>query len=100
MHVLVHIDLDQGLGPIGAWGVSRHGLRHFYPESLDVTIPARARDLMAQRDLDTSVAEWMNLIAGTDPNPLDSWALIDVKDSDPLPTVLAEYRRTWVAASD
>lgn len=99
MHVLVHIDLDQGLGPIGAWGISPNGLRHFYPESLDVTIPARARELMAQRDPDVSVEEWMDLIADADPTPLDTWALIDVKDCDPLPVVLAEYRRTWVAAA-
>jgi hypothetical protein len=99
MHVLVHIDLDQGLGPIGAWGYSKYGLRHFYPESLDVEISARARNLMAQRDNDTPVTEWMDLIADADPTPLDSWRVIEADDNDPLPIVLSDFRRTWMAST-
>lgn len=98
MHVLVHI--DQGLGPIGAWGYLNGRLRHFYPESLDTHIPARARDLMAQRTLDVSVPDWMDLIAETGPNPLDDYATVIVNDTDPLPRVLAEYRRIWNEPSD
>lgn len=96
-HVLVHIDLDQGLGPIGAWGYNGRNLRHFYPESLDAAIAARARELMAQRTPDVTVADWMDLIADADPNPLDSYEAFDVDDELSLPTILAEYRRTWVA---
>lgn len=97
MHVLIQIDLDQGLGPIGVWGFNAGRLKHFYPESLDASISARARELMAQRSLDISVPEWMDLIADTDPNPLDSFETVIVNDSDPLPLVLAEYRRLWNA---
>lgn len=99
MHVLVHIDIDQGLGPIGAWGFDGR-LTHFYPESLDTAISARARELMAQRDADVTVPEWMDLIAEADPNPLDQFEHLEVNDTDPLPLVLAEYRRIWNSTSD
>jgi hypothetical protein len=99
MHVLVHIDLDQGLGPIGAWGFNGQ-LKHFYPESLDPAISARARELMAQRTPDISVPDWMDLIADSDPNPLDSFHTGDVNDGDSLPVVLAEYRRIWNSTTD
>lgn len=94
MHVLVHIDIEQGLGPIGAWGFDGR-LRHFYPESLDTAISARARNLMAQRDADVSVPDWMDLIADSDPTALDQFEYLEVSDSEPLPLILAEYRRIW-----
>lgn len=99
-HVLVHIELDQGLGPVGAWGYNDGRLRHFYPESLDTRIAARARDLMAQRTLDVSVPDWMDLIADTEPTPLDQYATVIVNDTDALPRVLADYRRIWNEPSD
>jgi hypothetical protein len=95
MHVLVHIELDQGLGPIGAWGYNSGRLRHFYPESLDTCIPARARELMAQRTLDVSVPDWMDLIVDAVSSPLDQFATVVVNDTDALPGVLAEFRRIW-----
>jgi hypothetical protein len=97
-HVLVHI--DQGLGPIGAWSYSTDGrLRHFYPESLDVGISGRARLLMAQRDQDISVPDWMDFLAGIDPTMLDEYQALEVDDGIALATVVAEARRAW-AASD
>lgn len=96
MHVLVHIDLDQGLGPIGAWGYDGK-LTHFYPESLDTAISARARELMAARSLDVTVPEWMELIADTDPTTMDQFETVEVNDTDALPHVLAEYRKVWNA---
>jgi hypothetical protein len=100
MHVLVHIDLDQGLGPIGAWGYRNGKLRHFYPESLDIHIPARARDLMAQRTLDVTVPDWMEFIADAVPKGADQYATVIVNDTDSLPKVLAEYRRIWNEPTD
>lgn len=97
-HVLVHI--DQGLGPIGAWSYKNGNLRHFYPESLDVGISARARELMAQRDTDVSVQDWMDLIADTDPTMLDEFETFEVDDNLSLPSILAEYRRSWTTAAD
>jgi hypothetical protein len=95
-HVLVHI--DQGLGPIGAWSYSKEGrLSHFYPESLDVAISGRARLLMAHRTLDVSVPEWMDFIADSDPTLLDEYQTTQVSDGDALTTVLADFRRSWVA---
>lgn len=99
MHVLVHIDHDQGLGPIGIWGFNGQ-LKHFYPESLDTAISARARNLMAQRDADVTVPEWMDLIADADPTPLDQFDHLEVNDADTLPMVLAEYRRIWNNTTD
>lgn len=99
MHVLVHIDLDYGLGPIGAWGYDGIRLRHFYPESLDPAISARARDLMAQRSNDIPVDEWMALIAESDPSPLDSYEIVTADGAESLPAVLAQYRHAWSASA-
>jgi hypothetical protein len=95
-HVLVHI--DQSLGPIGAWSYSRDRLTHFYPESLDPSISGRARLVMAQRTDDTSIIEWMDLIAGTEPTMLDEYQTVDVADGIPLNFVLGEFRRSWLAS--
>jgi len=93
-YVLVHI--DQSLGPIGAWSYSDAGvLSHFYPESLDVAISARARELMASRDIDMPVAEWMDLIAATEPTMLDQFQTVEVNDGIALSIVLAQFRRAW-----
>lgn len=92
-HVLVHV--DQSLGPIGAWSFNGIGLLHFYPDSLDVAISARARALMASRDLDVSVPDWMDLIADTDPTMLDEFHSFDIRDDASLPAILSEFRRTW-----
>lgn len=96
-HVLVHI--DQGLGPIGAWSFNGK-LRHFYPESLDVAIPSRARELMASRTTDISVADWMGLMADADPTLTDEYRTFETPDDAALPAILAEFRRTWVTSSD
>ncbi len=95
-HVLVHI--DQSLGPIGAWSNSQDGLRHFYPESLDPAISARAREIMAQRPPDITVEDWMDLIADSDPTLLDEYQTLKVQDHIALNVILAEFRRTWVAS--
>lgn len=95
-HVLVHI--DQGLGPIGAWSYEDGALTHFYPESLEPAISARARELMAARDNDMPVAEWMDLIAGNEPTLLDEFQAFQVNDDLTLPTILADFRRSWVAS--
>lgn len=93
-HVLVHI--DQGLGPVGAWGYTNDGrLSHFYPESLDTAISGRARLVMAQRG-DVSIPDWMDLIADTDPTFLDEYKTCQVADGVPLSAVVAEFRRTWI----
>lgn len=98
-HVLVHI--DQGLGPIGAWSFDAKGaLTHYYPESLDTAISSRARLLMAQRSEDISTPEWMDLISDSEPTMLDEYEAIEVDDGVTLNAVLADYRRTWTAASD
>lgn len=98
-HIMVHI--DQTLGPIGAWSYSKTGtLRHFYPESLDTAISARARELMAARDNDMPVHEWMELIAGGEPSMLDDFTTIEVNDELTLPTILADFRRHWSSTSD
>lgn len=94
-HVLVHI--DQSLGPIGAWSIKDDGtLVHFYPQSLDVAISGRARLLMAQRDEDVTVIEWMDFIADNDPTLLDEYQTFEVDDTLPLKNVLADFRRNWV----
>lgn len=96
-HVLVHI--DPGLGPIGAWSYTSNGrLTHFYPESLDVSISGRARLLMAQRDDDISVPDWMDFIADSDATLLDEFQTFDVNDGISLSLILAEFRRSWVAS--
>jgi hypothetical protein len=97
-HVLVHI--DQGLGPIGAWSYRQNRLTHFYPESLDPSISGRARLLMAQRQDDITIDEWMDLIADTEPNMLDEYTAFDIDDDVPLNVILAQFRRTWTAATD
>lgn len=94
-HVLVHI--DQGLGPIGAWSYTEDGrLVHFYPESLDPSISGRARLLMAQRDDDITVPEWMDFIAESDATLLDEYQTFDVNDGISLNLILAEFRRSWI----
>lgn len=98
-HVLVHVDLDHGLGPIGAWSFNGK-LRHFYPESLDVAISSRAREVMAQRAHDITVPEWMDLMADGDPSPLDEYHAFDITEEASLPTILAEFRRRWSTPSD
>jgi hypothetical protein len=99
-HVLVHI--DQGLGPIGAWGYTDRGkLTHFYPESLDVAISGRARLLMAQRHDDVSIPEWMDFLAEAEPTMLDEFQTFSVvNEQQSLSLILAEFRRTWVSSSD
>jgi len=97
-HVLVHI--DQGLGPIGAWSYKNGKLTHFYPESLDVSIPGRARLLMAQRDDDISVPEWMDFIADSTANLMDEYQAFEINETVPLSTILTEFRRTWSRQSD
>lgn len=95
-HVLVHI--DQGLGPIGAWGYSKDGhLTQFYPESLDPAISGRARLLMAHRTPDVPVPEWMDFIADSDPTLLDEYQTLQVNDGYPLNAVVTDFRRSWVA---
>lgn len=97
-HVLVHIDSERG--PIGAWSFNAGRLRHFYPESLDEAISERARDVMARRDLDTPVPDWMDFIADRDPTFLDAYQAFDVHDDLSLPAILAEYRRMWSIQPD
>jgi hypothetical protein len=97
-HVLVHI--DKGLGPIGAWSYNDGALVHFYPESLDVQIPARARQAMADRDLTISVPDWFAFITGHYTNALDEFETIAIDKPLSLPTILAEFRRTWSADAE
>lgn len=97
-HVLVHI--DQGLGPIGAWSYQNGALKHFYPQSLDTAISARARELMASRGHDITVIEWMDLIADNEPTMLDEYQTVEVHDALNLPTILAEFRRHWSTTTD
>ncbi len=95
-HVLVHI--DQNLGPIGAWSYSSTGvLTHFYPESLDTAISGRARLLMAQRDDDIHIPEWMDLLADSDPNVMDEFQTLIVNDGISLAQILTDFRRSWTA---
>lgn len=93
-NVMVHIDSD--LGPVGAW--SWHDgyqlLRHFYPESLDLSISGRARQLMAERPPDSSVPGWFHYLA-TLQSGLDKYEACDVPDQMQLLEVVAEYRRVW-----
>ncbi len=98
-HVLVHIDLDSGLGPIGAWGYHDGRLTHFYPESLSAAIPARARQYMAARGADTSVPQWFDLLEESANTALDEFEAIEVDDGMTLPAVLAEFRRSWAATA-
>jgi hypothetical protein len=58
-------------------------LKHFYPESLEPAISARARELMATRDNDVPVAEWMDLIAGSEPTLLDEFQAFEIHDGEP-----------------
>jgi hypothetical protein len=94
-HVLVHI--DAGLGPIGAWSYEDGALLHFYPESLDPSISARAREVMAMRDLDVSVPEWFGFLAGQDPTLLDEYQVLQSEADVTLPYLLADFRRQWNA---
>lgn len=93
--VLVHI--DAGLGPIGAWSFNEGHLKHFYPESLDTSISARAREAMAGRTIDTSVPEWFAFLAEQDPTMLDAYEAFTLDQPVELPKILAEYRRQWNA---
>lgn len=91
---MVHI--DRSLGPIGAWGYSEDGLTHFYPESLDVEIPARGRDDMAVRSPDLSVPQWFALLSSRQPS-LDEYVAFQIDGDEPISliSVLAEFRREW-----
>lgn len=92
-HVLVHLDHD--LGPIGAWSYSEEGLKHFYPESLDLAISARARDAMASRPLDTPVPDWFLTVHHNHVTALDAFDILEVEDEHSLPAILAAYRKGW-----
>lgn len=90
-HVLVHIDRD--LGPIGAWSYHDHRLRHFYPQSLDLAISGRARQLMAERT-DVSVPDWflyLTTLAGL----ADDYQFAEADDNSTLVEIISEYRRVW-----
>ncbi len=96
-HVLVHIDHSCGLGPIGAWSFYDGRLTHFYPESLDPAIPARARDYMAGRDPSTAtVDDWFGYLNDNIEPPLDEFHAIEANDGVSLPAIVAEFRRYWV----
>jgi hypothetical protein len=97
-HVLVHIDSERG--PIGAWSFGSGKLRHFYPESLDEAISERAREVMARRDLDVPVPQWMDFLADCDPTLLDKYQTLEVNDDLSLPAILADYRRMWSTQPD
>lgn len=92
-YVLVHY--DHALGPIGAWGFLDGRLKHFYPESLDVGISSRAREIMAARR-DTTVPEFFALLDRCDPSMLDNYQLVKTPPGVSLPAVVAEVRRSWV----
>lgn len=91
---MVHI--DSSLGPIGAWGYCDDGLTHFYPESLDVEIPARGREDMAVRNLALSVPEWFALLSSREPT-LDEYVSFEIDADEPISliSVLAAFRRDW-----
>lgn len=97
-HVLVHI--DKGLGPIGAWSYLDGALKHFYPESLDVSISARARQVMAERHPAIGVADWFGYIAEHYENVADEFETIDLELPLSLPSILAEFRRSWAANAE
>ncbi len=96
-HVLIHIDVDMGLGPIGAWSYHNERLVHFYPDSLDVQIAARAREVMALRDLDIPVPDWFAFLAGQMPTAYDEYNTLIVETPLTLPSILADFRRHWYA---
>ncbi len=96
-HILVHIELDMGLGPIGAWGYSNGNLVHFYPDSLDTAISARAREAMAIRDLDMAVPDWFRFLATSHPNALDDFQTLEDHHQTSLPVILNDFRRHWYA---
>lgn len=89
---MVHI--DPSLGPIGAWGFDQDRLTHFYPESLDVSISARARLAMASRGEHLTVPEWFLILSGN-PTAFDGFETVEVHDGISLPAVVAEFRRQW-----
>lgn len=89
--VMVHIDSD--LGPIGAWSFHHGGLTHFYPESLDLAISGRARQLMAGRRGE-AVPDWF-LYMSTVEADTDVFHTLDVADGTSLVDVITEYRRVW-----
>jgi hypothetical protein len=91
-HVLIHI--DQGLGPVGAWGYLDGQLTQFYPESLEPFISSRARELMAARR-DITVPEYFALLAACDPTLLDDFHTLETSDGVSLPAALAEFRKAW-----
>ncbi len=96
MHVLVHIDCD--LGPIGAWSwnADRGQLTQFYPESLDLNISGRARQLLAARPLQVSLPDWFLEIAATTVASLcDKYEVVVVPDNTNLIDIVSEYRRAW-----
>ena len=91
-HVMVHI--DPGLGPIGAWGYLDGDLTHFYPESLELSIPARGRTAMAARGDHLTVPEWFLILSGH-PTAQDDFKTVEVNDGVSLPAVVAEFRKGW-----
>lgn len=93
-NVLIHIDHD--LGPIGIWAFHHNPSRltHFYPESLDLTISGRARQLMAERPLLTDTPDWFTYLSTLHPG-LDTYETVDVADELAMIDVLTEYRRVW-----
>src|ERR1700759_4503880 len=97
-HVQVHI--DTGLGPIGPWSYNEGAPVHFYPDSLDVSIPARAREAMASRDPSISVPDWFAIMCGHHCNQLDDFETIAVDKPLSLPAILADFRREWNAQAE
>jgi hypothetical protein len=93
-HVLVHTDAS--LGPIGAWSYQpeTQRLTHFYPESLDLHISGRARQLMAERPDETTPSLWFAYMVERS-TTLDAFALVVVGDEVDLVDVVSEYRRVW-----
>lgn len=92
--VMVHIDTD--LGPIGGWSFNpqTRKLRHFYPESLDLSISGRARQLMAERPTECHPFQWFTYLA-TLGGGLDRYEAVEVADNLTLLDVVTEYRRVW-----
>ncbi len=96
--VLIHVDTD--LGPIGAWSWHPvNGLRQFYPESLDLSISGRARQLIAERDPEVGIVEhFHDMSVNSFSSALDDYIVAVVADSVTLVDIVSEYRRSWNAA--
>lgn len=94
--VLVHIDGE--LGPIGAWSYdsATDALRQFYPESLDLAISGRARQLIAARPSHVDLATWfLEMAATSQASMCDTYEVVHVPDNTALVEVVSEYRRAW-----